>query len=786
MPLAASLIGTGGQSPVKPVHRSLLTAVSPSPLSLRSRHRLWLTLILLGHGLLALFYSVIIPPWEAHDEWAHYRYAAYIAETGRLPHPGQRLTTEFEFDEASQPPLYYLLAALPMVFVDTEDGYAPEVNPYVSGETAQTGLNMAVHDPEVEAFPWRGTILALHLGRMVSTLISVLALAVAYQLIRYLVPHRPDIALLAAAFQAFTPQFVFLSAVMTNDILVILLTPLLVYLSLRLIEEGPRPRLTLAAGLVAGLDLLTKYLALAVAPLALLAFAWGAWRRRRTPGAGRQLALSGFILLAALLVTGGGLLWRNLQTTGVWIPRDPVSQQSLIAGLGEGSLGVDWALLPDALRNGFMTYWVSFGWGNVAPGEWVFLVWLVVSGVGMAGALLWLIRKADARSRRLVGFLTIFVAAAVSFPLLRELLHDSPFLRGRYMLATLPVAAWVIVQGWATLFARAWRWLRWGLLAWPLGLSLILPFTLILPAYAPPKPLAALPTEDDVIPIEARFDDAAILHRARVWPEDEVHAGDGLLVTLYWESLARTEAPYSLSIQLVGAGGQRYASLLTYPGHGNAATDVWRPGETFEDAYWLVVQHELPLPTSVQVLVTLFNPDAQPSYLPVFDAQGARAGDSVRFGSLRISPDASLPRPQLTETPLARFDEALLLTQAVIEPGPQRAGGAFPVWLRWQALGPGPDDLLLSLQLLNDQGQWVAGDDGPVSEVLLPPHWRSGDALDTTRWFPLPPDLAPGRYRLMAALYRAGDLSRLPAYDGRGAPLPNGLYPLAEIEIIER
>ena len=759
---------------------------SPRP-SLHLSHRFWLSIILLGHGLLALAYSVIIPPWEAHDEWAHYRYAAYIAETGQLPHPGERLTTEFEFDEASQPPLYYLLAAAPMLVVDTKDGYTPEVNPYVSGETAQTGVNMAVHDPEVEAFPWRGTILALHLGRFVSILISLLALVVTYRLVRFLTPDRPEIALLTTAFQAFAPQFVFLSAVMTNDILVILLTPLLIYLSLRLIEEGPRPRLTLAAGLVAGLTLLTKYLALAVVPLALVAFLWGAWRHRHRPGVARQLVVSGFLFLGMLALAGGVLFGRNLQTTGVWIPRDPVSQQSLIAGLGQGSLDIDWALLPEALRNGFMTYWTSFGWGNVAPAAWVFDVWLVISLVGVAGTGLWLVREKDARSRRLTAFLAVFVFAGVSFPLLRELLHDSPFLRGRYMLSTLPVAAWVIIQGWATIATRAWRWLRWVLLAWPLGLSLILPFTLLHSAYAPPPRLAHLPAEEGTYPIQARFDDAAILQSARVWPEDEARVGQGVAVSLYWKVLGRTEEPYALSIQIVGAGDQPYASLLTYPGRGNAATTVWQPGTEFEDTYWLVIRPELPLPTSARVLVNFFNPEAEPAYLPVFDSQGHPAGDSVYFGSLRLSPQEDVP-PQ-TGAPAAvraRFGDALQLTSVRVEEGPQHAGGTFPVWLAWQALGPAPDDLLLSLQLLDEKGAWVAGVDGPVSEILLPPHWRAGDVLDTTRWFLLPPDLTPGRYRLMAALYRSGDLSRLPAYDGQGEPLPNGLYPLAEIDIVGR
>ncbi len=195
------------------------------------------------------------------------------------------------------------------------------------------------------------------------------------------------------------------------------------------------------------------------------------------------------------------------------------------------------------------------------------------------------------------------------------------------------------------------------------------------------------------------------------------------------------------------------------------------------------MQPELPLPASGSLLVALFNPDADPAYLPIYDTQGHRAGDSLHFGSLRISPDESLPAPPLAAAPKATFDDVLLLKDAVILPDPQQPGGIFPVWLRWQALGPGPDDLTLSLQLLDQNDVWVAGVDGEVSDILLPPHWRRGDHLDTVRWFSLPPDIPPGRYKLVAALYRSGDLSRIPATGADGRPLPNNACVLGEIII---
>ena len=741
----------------------------------------WLGFILLGHLLLAFVYSLTTPPWEAHDEWAHYRYAAYIAENLALPDPGQRLTTEFTFDEASQPPLYYLLAAIPMFFVETADGYTPQVNPHINGENAQTGLNMAVHDPEIENFPWRGTILALHLGRFISIFISLLALLATYHILRYLSPERIEIALIGTAIQAFTPQFVFLSAVITNDILNILLSSLLLLISLRLIEEGPRPRLALYASLIAGLALLTKYLALAVAPLTAIAFLWGAWRHRRRQHTWRQAIISLSIFAAILIITAGSLLWRNFQLTGVWIPRDPVSQQSLIIGIQRGDLDLNWDLVPQALRNGFYTYWASFGWGNLSPDEWVYSIWTLVILIGVAGMILWLRTEQAARARRLVFLLLLFIIAAVSFPLLRETIHESPFLRGRYMLATLPIAVWGVTQGWAYLSGRFRRWTLGALVAWSAGLSIYLLFFLLMPAYAAPDTLDAPPEQP--IPIHARFDDAVELISADIWPADEIHANQGLAVTLVWRVLARSNVPYSLKIQLEGAGKQPYGSLITYPGHGNAATNIWEPG-IFQETYWLMVQPMQPIPASGRVLIAFFNPSAQPDYLPVFDSRGNPAGDSVRFGSLRISPDKNLPAPPLSPTPLATFGDTLLLTNAVLPPDePQRPGGIFPVWLVWQALSPGSEDLTLSLQLLDPNDVWVAGADGEISNILLPQHWRKGDRLDTVRWFTLPNDIPPGRYKLIAALYHAQDLSRIPAVDAHGQPLPNNAYPLGEIVI---
>lgn len=754
----------------------------------------WLGLILIGHLALALWYSLIIPAWEAHDEWPHFRHAAYIAENLALPDPGRRLTTEFEFDEASQPPLYYLLAAAPMLAVDLRDGYRPAVNPYASRGTGEGGVNFVLHDPAQESWPWQGTLLALHLGRLVSVLISTLAVYAAWLLLRLLSPERASVALTAAGLMAFAPQFVFLSAVMTNDILLVAVETALLYVALLLVRDGLSARRLLALGTLAALGLLSKYLALAMLPVVLAAVLVAAWQHRHQPGQRRQRWLALPILLLPILLFSGWFLIRNLLLTGQLLSRDPVSQAALLAGLeGNPALSLAWQDIPFALRYGFETYWASFGWGNIGAPAWVYFVWLGLIAVGLVGLLVWLRRQEWRRNGPQLLMIAIFIAAVAGLPLLRELLHGSNLLRGRYIMATLPLTAWVIAQGWQPISGRLWPWLNKALVLWPAVLTVFLAFALILPAYQPPA-LSAAESSPTAIPLMANFGGKARLISADIGGARSLTPGQGLAVTLNWEVLDRTDEPYTLAIHLLGAGGLSYGSATSYPGNGNAATTVWQPGSRFTETYWLTVRPSGSTPARGLVQVSLFKDAERAEYLPVFDSSGNPVGDTATFGELRIerpAGDTPLTAAAASRPPLAVFGEAsgeqiALLSARFPADLPQRPGWATPFVLRWQAQVPGGDSfapLQLSLQLLDGNGNWVAGADGPIDDDLPVYIWRPGDLLETVRWLELPPDLAPGPYQVIAVLYRPDDLTRLPVRDAAGQSLPNDALPLGQLLI---
>lgn len=80
-------------------------------------------LILLAFMLLAGLYSVVNPLFEAPDEVWHYEYVRWLVEDNGLPRPedvGQAPWNQ----EGSQPPLYYMAAALITKLIPTDNAAA--------------------------------------------------------------------------------------------------------------------------------------------------------------------------------------------------------------------------------------------------------------------------------------------------------------------------------------------------------------------------------------------------------------------------------------------------------------------------------------------------------------------------------------------------------------------------------------------------------------------------------------------------------------------------------------
>jgi dolichyl-phosphate-mannose--protein O-mannosyl transferase len=109
------------------------------------------------------------------------------------------------------------------------------LNPHVDNGvlTDDGNINLIIHRPEKEAFPWQGTILAVRLIRLASVLLGACTVYLTWRIGRIVFPSRPELALGAAAVNAFTPMFLFISGAVNNDNLAVALSSCALFLMLR-------------------------------------------------------------------------------------------------------------------------------------------------------------------------------------------------------------------------------------------------------------------------------------------------------------------------------------------------------------------------------------------------------------------------------------------------------------------------------------------------------------------------------------------------------------------------
>lgn len=783
-------------------------------LMLTHRRRAVAAVLLALHLVLGALYSIAVPPWEAHDEWAHYKFVEYVARHRALPPPGERLTNEYEFDEASQPPLYYVIAALPVMLVDTADGLPPQVNPYFNADTGAGGINAAIHHPDQERFPSRG-LLGLYLARGMSLLLSLLGLVATYKLGRLLAPGHPLVALTALAIAALSPQYLFISAVVTNDILIAALGCAVAWLGIKVALEGLRPWPALALAVVVGLALVTKLSALALLPFVASAFLLGMVRALRR-GASRRMAWGTLGAAAAAGLLFAGLwLWRNFRLTGVLLPRDPWVLLRLSQRWLERSDEVApfrWSMVPGALSYAFRTFWASFGWGNLDAYPWVYWLFAALSLVGAVGLIAWWADRTVPRDRKLAAGLSVLLIGSVIFmAAYRDFDYGSTLIRGRYLLPALGAVAVLVAAGWDALLSRPVQPGGSAAAVFLIVLSLVLaivnvllPWRVIAPAYAPPsmiatgtqlgQPVEPLPGEQ---PLNARFlaasgDPAAELIAYELWPQ-EVRPGEALGVALVWRVLRPLEHNYTLAVHLLDAGLNKVGEVNVYPGRGNYATTLWRPGDVYRELYWVPVQRELPQPALGRVKVALFvdgTAQADPAmvgvHLPVTNAQGKPLGDAILFGRFKLAAAKPPAEPQ-SGPGLAALGDAIRLSAAAVQAGPTPfvAGEAFTVTLTWDALGQPAADYQVFVHLEGVEGTVAYGDGPPAGGRYPTDLWARGERVEDVHGVRVPAETPAGTYRLLAGLYDAAG-NRVAATGPSGDRLVADAIPLGEVTVLRR
>ena len=435
-----------------------------------------LAAIALIYLALTLAYAMLIPPWEAPDEPAHFLYVNTLAETGQPPAPSPPQRNSFWKEgyvtsvyEWYQPPLYYALAApviaanRSLALLPSFSGF-PEINP---------PFPLAV--PLFVPLPFRFT--EIYLLRILSALIGLATIVTIHAVARRLFPQERGLPALAAGFVAFIPQFNFLHAYVTNDTLAILLSTLGMasLVSVALASQETQRRAWAWAGGIISLALATKMTTWFLLPVAgLLALSLLLTKTRKQSVLLGDITLFGALALVAPLLSW--LVWPDLLERLFHSPQAEGFRPEF-ASLGHFTE----TILPLTLSS----FWGRFGWMNVLMEPNAVLV---LDGIGIVGLIaaaffLWkhwpslLFGQRLAVILLLLGFLFVSLLFVVF-----NLTTVQP--QGRYFFPALATIGIFVALGWVRLAGRWRSWAVWLLLAGMVGVNLLVLVRTILPAYA--------------------------------------------------------------------------------------------------------------------------------------------------------------------------------------------------------------------------------------------------------------------------------------------------------------
>jgi 4-amino-4-deoxy-L-arabinose transferase-like glycosyltransferase len=740
-----------------------------------------LSFIVVARLALGAAYCLLQPPLESHDETGHAAYVDHIAQDLTLPEPGGLLTPYF--DEGHQPPLYYVVPGLVGHLLGLGGQYQPPMNPFFLNGDGSRGVNAAVHVPSVEAFPWHGGLLLLHIARFWSVLLGGVAVLLTYLAGRLALPGRPWVALAGAAIAAFVPTALGVTDAVTNDALVPVTFGLSLLTALAMLRS-PTVGRAVWFGVAVGLSLLTKNSALALLPFAvfILVLAW--WPKRRPPA----LVQWGSAFFASVVIVAGWWYLRNRLLFGHWITdrtetsdiiNNPAFKGTAVLHSASGSF------VGRLVTYTFRSFWALIGWGTLGAPDRVYDVLLAFTLLCLVG-LVWLLVSAVARRRagvaktamppswRGAAVLAVFFLVMLPEPLYRAIYYEAPTLvPGRYLFGAIGAVGLLLALG-LSAFARRLP----ALLAVPgvalAALSLWLLPNVVVPAYAAPAPIpigATVPNPVDVV-----FGSMHLIGY-RV-DEESVPPGGIVHVTLYWRALRPMATSYTVGVHVVDAGGRVLGGVDGLPGRGNLGTPLWQVGPTYADPYELTVAADAPMPQMGRLVVgveqQVLDPQPNhPGYLrPIALAATDSAGHPLTpfLGRFRIGE----PVTAQGGVPQYRLGADLGLVSIAIVP-PAAGADTLQVRLRLRALRAPLSRLVLFAHLLGPDGKDIGGADVEPLDGHYPTDlWPAGETVDDTLTIKLPSGVPTGTTRLEIGAYPQGQpQSRLPVIAADGTEQPD-------------
>ena len=442
------------------------------------RSEFYLLLVELLFVVIGVLYVASTPLWTPADEERHFAYCQFIAQQHSLP----VFRSDFQQNSvymAFHPPLYYLLGSL---FCSAD---APLLEEQIRVHPGP-GNTTLVHPPEQVA-SFSGTARSAYLLRLVSLLLGALTIWFAFRCVAIVFPNEPAIGIAAVLFVAMNPEFMHVSASISNENLSTTLASGCVFLLLRYLQRPYAFGGVLAIGVILGCALLTKTSNLFLVPLAVCLCAYLMIQRR--PRAGRDLLL---IMFVAAMISA----WWYMRN---WIQFDDPVFAKAMAAAHPWSVRHTLPTLHDTvliIEKAFISYFGYFG-GLKVPLPWSLLIWyaLLLLG-GVVGLLCMCLARRITRDVALpLVLLLLALLGGASIFVLFNLKYKGAY-SGRYLFVVIVPVTILVFQGLKQIVSRRWsRQFFLMICALLLILNLCALFGVLRPGYAEPR-LARVQQQD--------------------------------------------------------------------------------------------------------------------------------------------------------------------------------------------------------------------------------------------------------------------------------------------------
>jgi len=368
--------------------------------------RLPIAVVLGAYLVLGTLYALRTPQWQVPDEPAHFNYVAHVGDNPfDLPEiePGDYPFDELEWLKAEHFYIPYDFGGPDVLSVVQYEDHQPPAYYFLA---AVIYSRFAVHSPV--PMPQRGVVaIDVVLVRLLGVLLGAITILLAWRIAALLYPEDNILPVATAAFVAFLPMNLTMTAAVNNEPLAYTVMAAVLFVAVkRLLGRMSDRRFVVIGGLLFGLAILTKVSVMAPAAVVLAATELIGWWRRGRFGSAKTAATIGMTLGLGLLI---GLPWmlRNARVYGAWdwfgLRAHDRVVDCVVSGVQCQPRTADWiaekGLVDLLLRFGeftFKSFWGVFGWMAVfltdIGGVPIYWALAVVSLAALVGCALYLVR----------------------------------------------------------------------------------------------------------------------------------------------------------------------------------------------------------------------------------------------------------------------------------------------------------------------------------------------------------------------------------------------------------